>query len=343
MTSIQNILGRYAPAIEQAIQDALVDAPPFVAGVIRYHFGWVNQNFEPMPAESGKMLRPVLCLLVYEELAGSYQPALPAAVAIEMIHNFTLIHDDIEDNDAERRGRPTAWTVWGKPLAINVGDYLYTLAFQTLTRLDTRHFSAEQQLAVLRLVADACLTLTVGQDLDLRFEQLPQVTTSMYLDMVAKKTGALLEAAILSGATLGTSNQQMIDHYRQFAANIGIAFQIQDDILGIWGDSSQTGKSVDNDLRRKKKTLPVLHTLNRTTGARGEQLQALYRSSSPLTAEQVEFVRQCLDQADALPFARQAADDYIEKSYAALNNIKASNQGQTSLEVIAHYLINRER
>lgn len=343
MSSIQNILGRYTPAIEQAIQDTLVDAPPFMAGVIRYHFGWANQNFEPVRFESGKMLRPVLCLLVYEELAGSYQPALPAAAAIEMIHNFTLLHDDIEDNDTERRGRATAWTVWGQPLAINVGDYLYTLAFQTLSQLDAAHFSPEQRLAVHRLVINACLTLTVGQDLDMRFEQLPQVSTNMYLDMVAKKTGALLEASILSGAMLGTSNQQIIEHYRQFAANIGIAFQIQDDILGIWGDSSQTGKSVDNDLRRKKKTLPVLHALNHTAGRRKEQLQALYRTSTPLTDEQVAFVRECLDLADALPFARQAADDHIEKSYAALNNIKASNQGQTSLEAIARYLIHRER
>lgn len=343
MSSIQNILSRYTPAIEQAIQGRLVDVSPFVAGVIRYHFGWANQNFEPMRFESGKMLRPVLCLLVYEELSGSYQPALPAAAAIEMIHNFSLIHDDIEDNDTERRGRPTAWAVWGQPLAINVGDYLYTLAFQTLSQLDATHFSPERILAVQRMVTSACLTLTAGQDLDMRFEQMPQVTTAMYLDMVAKKTGALLEASILSGAMLGTSNQQIIDEYHQFAANIGIAFQIQDDILGIWGDSSQTGKSVDNDLRRKKKTLPVLHTLNYTTGSRGEQLQALYRSSDPLTDEHVDFVRQCLDQADALPFARQAADGYIEESYAALNSIKTSNQGQTSLEVIAHYLINRER
>ncbi len=343
MSTIQSILGQYTPAIEQAIQDTLVDAPPFVAGVIRYHFGWANQNFEPMRFESGKMLRPVLCLLVFEELTGSYTPALPAAAAIEMIHNFTLLHDDIEDNDSERRGRPTAWTVWGKPLAINVGDYLYTLAFQTLGQLDDAHFAPETVLAVQRMVTGACLTLTAGQDLDLRFEQLPQVTTAMYLDMVAKKTGALLEASILSGAILGTSNRQTIENYHQFAANIGIAFQIQDDILGIWGDSSQTGKSVDNDLRRKKKTLPVLHTLNHTTGQQAEQLRGLYASAEPLTDEQVAFVRHCLAQADALPFARQAADGYIEQAYAALNNIKASNQGQSRLEIIARYLINRER
>ncbi|GAB4430647.1 MAG: polyprenyl synthetase family protein [Anaerolineae bacterium] len=343
MTPIEQILGRYTPAIEQTIQDALVDASPFVAGVIRYHFGWANQNFEPARSESGKMLRPVLCLLVFEELAGSYQAALPAAAAVEMIHNFSLIHDDIEDNDAERRGRPTAWSVWGKPLAINVGDYLYTLAFQMLTRLDESRFSAATLLAVQRMMTNACLTLTLGQDLDLRFEQLPLVTSAMYLDMVAKKTGALLEASILCGAMLGTSNRQTIDYYHQFAANIGIAFQIQDDILGIWGDSSQTGKSVDNDLRRKKKTLPVLHTLNHIDGAQGEELKSLYLSAEPLTDPQVAFVRRCLEQADALPFARQAADGYIEQAYAALNNIKASNRGQTSLELIASYLINRER
>ena len=343
MSTVQSIISQYTPSIEQAIRKALDDASPFVAGVIGYHFGWADQEFKPVRLESGKMLRPVLCLLVYQELTGRYKPALPVAAAIEMIHNFSLIHDDIEDNDTERRGRPTAWAVWGKPLAINVGDYLYTLAFQMLSRLDSAHFPLERIVAIQRLVTDSCLMLTAGQDLDLRFEQLPQVTTDMYLDMVYKKTGALLEAAILSGAVLGTSNQEVIEHYRQFAKNIGIAFQIQDDILGIWGNSQQTGKSADNDIRRKKKTLPILHTLSEITGSRGKTLQKLYASNSPLTDDQVEFVRSCLDEAQALPFAQQTANRYIEDAYTALNRINAHNQAQSSLETIARYLINRTR
>ncbi len=117
-TNINQTLQKYIPAIEQAIKDALAPAPPFMHGVISYHFGWANQNFEPANFDSGKRLRPVLCLLVFEALTGSHKQALPVAAAIEMIHNFSLIHDDIEDGDKERRGRPTAWAIWGKPLAL---------------------------------------------------------------------------------------------------------------------------------------------------------------------------------------------------------------------------------
>jgi geranylgeranyl diphosphate synthase type I len=339
LSEIGEILKNYTPAIETYIKNTLADAPEFLGGVVRYHFGWVDQNFQPARTESGKMLRPVICLLVFDALTGSYKNAMPAAAAIEMIHNFTLLHDDIEDNDRERRGRPTAWTVWGKPLAINAGDYLYTLAFQTLFKLDG--FPAERIFAVQRLIADSCLVLTMGQDLDLRFEQSQTVTPAMYIDMVYKKTGALLEASVLAGALLATDDVHIIAGYRQFARNIGIAFQIQDDILGIWGDSAKTGKSTDNDLRRKKKTLPVLYTIEQATGSRLDQLRALYASDQPLTDEQINFVRDSLARVNARDYAQQAADSYIEKAFAGLNDINVATEPQQNLEKIARFLIDR--
>jgi len=342
-SDINNILARYVADIEQSIKNTLTAAPPFIHGVISYHFGWANQNFEPARYDSGKMLRPVLCLLVFEALTGHHRDALPAATSVEMVHNFSLIHDDIEDGDTERRGRPTAWTIWGKPLAINVGDFLYTLAFNTIYQLDSSRFSAEQILAVQRLIIESCLVLTAGQDLDLRFEQNQQVTTAMYLDMVYKKTGALLEAAILAGATLGTTDRTIINHYRNFAHNIGIAFQVRDDILGIWGDTSQTGKSADNDLRRKKKTLPVIYLLNKADGERQARLQSLYATPDPLTDDQVEFVRRNLEWAGAHQYAQNKADGYIEDAFSALNQIKISNQAQAELETIAQFLVQRSR
>ncbi|RMF01390.1 MAG: polyprenyl synthetase family protein [Chloroflexi bacterium] len=343
LSTIHEIIRHYTPHIEQTIRDALNDSPPFLKGVIEYHIGWANQDFRPVRSESGKMLRPVLSLLVFEALTGRFQPALPAAAAIELIHNFTLLHDDIEDNDHVRRGRPTAWTIWGQPLVINAGDYLYTLAFRTLGQLSAEHFSAGQILAVQNLVVTACLELTKGQDLDIRFEQSQTVTTEMYLDMVYKKTGALLEAAILSGAVLGSNDESVIENYRVFARNLGIAFQIQDDMLGIWGDSDRTGKSADNDLRRKKKTLPVLYTLEQTTGARGEQLRQLYAASEPLSDAEIGFVRECLALAGAQSYARQKADATTEAAFSALAQIPISNPAQTNLQAIARFLMNRTR
>jgi geranylgeranyl diphosphate synthase, type I len=343
LSTIENILNNYSLDIENALKTALAGTPPFIAGVTGYHLGWLDQNFAPASSERGKALRPTLCLLVFEALTGSYREVLPLAVALELIHNFTLIHDDIEDNDLERRGRPTAWAIWGKPLAINVGDYLYTLASKSLYELDTARFPLEKIFAVVRLVNGACLALTEGQDLDLRFEQHQEVSPEMYVDMVYKKTGALIEASIVSGAILGTSDPQIVQSYREFAYNLGIAFQVRDDILGIWGDAARTGKSVNNDLRRKKKTLPIIYMLNALAGQRQAELKALYAGAEPLTDDQIEFVRESLDLAKAHAFAQNSADGYIEEAFGALRKIKVSNQAQTELETIARFLVSRSR
>ncbi len=282
-----------------------------------------------------------MSLLVFEALTGDYRPALPAAAALEMIHNFTLIHEDIEDNDLERRGRATVWSIWGQPLAIYAGDYLYTLAFHTLNRLDPAQFPAETRLAVQQMMIETCLELTVGQDMDMRFEQNPAVTTEMYLEMVSKKTGQLLTASILTGAMLGAPDEGVVTGYRVFARNLGLAFQIRDDMLGIWGDAAKTGKSVDNDIRRKKKTLPVLYTLNQLSGPNRDKLHALYAAAGPLPDGEIAFVRQCLAQAEAQSYTHQAAAGYIEAAFAALNRLGIANQAQTELETIARFLVER--
>lgn len=341
MSTIGSILNKYSPDIEQALKEALREAPPFIQGVTGYHLGWLDQNFAPAKLEKGKALRPTLCMLIFEALTGEYKAVLPLAVAIELIHNFSLIHDDIEDNDRERHSRPTAWVIWGKPLAINVGDYLYTLASTCLYQLDSSRFTLDQILTVLRLVNRACLELTTGQDLDLRFEQLQEVSPDMYLDMIYKKTGALIEASIVSGAVLGTSDQEVIRNYREFARNIGLAFQIQDDILGIWGDKAKTGKSADNDLRRKKKTLPVIYMLNHLTGPQQAELKTLYAGPNPLSDDQIELVREGLKAAGAHQFTQSSAAAYIARAFEALDKINVSNQAQTELETIARFLVNR--
>jgi len=341
VSAINQILTKYAAVIDDTIKSLVNEAPPPVQGVISYHFGWVDQNFQPATFQRGKMFRPTICLLVFEAITGRYHEALPAAAAIEIIHNFSLLHDDIEDNDVERRGRPTAWTIWGQARVINIGDYLYSLAYRALCQLDSQKIPADRILAVLRLVNEASIKLTEGQDLDLRFETLPEVSTEMYLDMVFKKTGALIEAAILAGAKLATSDEQLIQNYYDFAHHIGLAFQIRDDILGIWGDSAQTGKSTANDLCKKKKTLPVIYTLAKASGARRDKLQAHYSNQEPLAEAEIEFVRECLEWAEARHYAQGVADDYRRKAFAALDKIGTANQAQVELKTIAEFLINR--
>lgn len=338
MSTIDRILGKYKAEIETTIQEILSDnSPDFMRGVIGYHLGWLDAVFQPTPVRGGKMFRPTITLLVFEALTGGHQKALPAAAAIEMIHNFSLLHDDIEDNDVERRGRPTAWTIWGQPRIINVGDFLYALAFQSLYRLE---FPPEKIVQVGQILAETCLELTKGQEMDLRFESQPVVTTDMYLDMVDKKTGALIEAAITIGASLGSSDKTVIRHYRDFAHHIGIAFQIQDDILGIWGDQAQTGKSTATDLRRKKKTLPVIYTLAQPAPCQ-QQLLDYYSQSAPLSDSQIELMRENLAQTGAYQYAQEIAKNYRQKAFQALDQIDIANQSQTELERLAKFLVDR--
>jgi geranylgeranyl diphosphate synthase type I len=183
--------------------------------------------------------------------------------------------------------------------------------------------------------------LTEGQDLDLRFEQAGAVSVEMYLEMVYKKTGALLEAAIVSGAILGATDREIIANYQEFARNIGVAFQVRDDMLGIWGDSAKTGKSADNDIRRKKRTLPILYMLNKSSGQRRKRVQALYSAPELLSDDQIGYVRESLAQVDAQAYTQQAAQDYIEKSFTALRRVPISNQAQADLELIARFLVDR--
>ena len=341
MPGIDSTLKKYASDIDNTIKALLAETPDFIRGVISYHFGWVDQNFNPANFERGKMIRPTITLLVYEALTGSYKAALPVAASIEIIHNFSLLHDDIEDDDIDRRGRPTAWTIWGKPLVINVGDYLYSLAYKSLYQLDQRKFLVDRIFAVYRLINETCLALTEGQDMDLRFETLEAVSTEMYIDMVYKKTGALVEAAVLAGAKLGTSDETIIQNYYEFARNIGIAFQIRDDILGIWGDMRQTGKSASNDLQRKKKTLPVIYMLNQSSGARRQKLKELYARPQLLSDKEVDIVRESLAFTGAYDYAQQVAGDYQQTAFYAVRNINASNQAQVELEALARFLVER--
>jgi geranylgeranyl diphosphate synthase type I len=342
MSAINHILTKYIEDIDNVLKSLVNEAPYSIRGIVSYHLGWVDQHFQPIDSpQRGKMLRPTISLLVFEAITGRYKEALPAAAAVELIHNFSLLHDDIEDNDVERRGRPTAWTIWGQPRVINVGDYLYSLAYKALDQLDPHQFSPERILAVHRLISEACLKLTEGQDLDLQFETLQNVSSEMYLNMVYKKTGGLIEAAILCGAKLATSDEGIIQNYDEFAHNIGLAFQIRDDVLGIWGDTTKTGKSAITDLRKKKKTLPVIYMLNKSSGARREKLERYYANPEPLSEVEIEFVRECLEWADARNYTQGIADGYREKAFAALDKIGTTNQAQAELKMITEFLIDR--
>lgn len=251
-------------AIESALKEQVsrLDEPrtrEFHA-MLTYHMGWSGPGASP--EATGKRLRPLLMVLVIAGCGEQWLRALPAAAAVELVHNFSLVHDDIQDQSDSRRGRPTVWTQWGQPMGINVGDALFVLANMAWNDL-AEHYTADTVLKAAAILNSTCLDLTRGQFLDMSYEQRRDLTVEDYWPMVTGKTAALLSACCHIGAVLGKADEGAEDAYRSFGHALGLAFQVQDDILGIWGDAALTGKSTASDLIARKKTLPVLFGLSK--------------------------------------------------------------------------------
>src|SRR5512138_2222607 len=253
--------------IEQELQKQIsrLDAPRTKAfhEMLTYHMGWTGEGAGS--EATGKRIRPLLVLLCTAACGADWQSALPAAVAVELVHNFSLVHDDIQDNSDKRRGRPTVWVKWGAPMAINAGDALFVLSNQAIIDLKGS-YPAETVVRAAEILHNTCLDLTRGQYLDMSYEKTNELTVEDYWPMVSGKTAALLSACCHIGALLGGADEPKQDAYRSFGHYLGLAFQAEDDILGIWGNEAVTGKSAANDLIEGKKSLPVLAGL----GANGE-------------------------------------------------------------------------
>jgi geranylgeranyl diphosphate synthase type I len=281
--------------------------------MVRYHLGFDGDSGRP-----GKRMRPLLGLLAYASIAGDHRAALPGAAAVELGHNFSLVHDDIEDGDEERRHRPTVWKVWGVPQAINTGDTLFTLSRIALHRLSDLGFSDAKVLRLMRLYDETCLKLCEGQYIDIwTTEHDETMSVELYFDMIGRKTAALISAAIEAGALLATDDEVVIDRYRRFGWALGLAFQLNDDLLGIWGQERATGKE-PTDLARHKKTLPVIYAFEHAGPSDRTRLERLYQNGTPTEAEVIEAV-EILARLGARDFTRDAARRYRDEALAELD------------------------
>ena len=333
-------MGHWLPQIEEEMRATLAAGDEAVAahyGMMRYHLGWADEDFQSQTYSSGKRLRPILCLLACSEAGGEPAQALPAAAGIELLHNFSLIHDDIEDRDEIRRHRPTVWTVWGMPQAINVGDGMYTLAFLAFHRLSARGVRPEIALAALTIFTETCLALTEGQYLDMSFETRTHVTVAEYLRMIQGKTAALVGASVAIGALIGGADASQGTDLMQFGQATGLAFQIQDDILGIWGDSEVTGKAAGNDILRRKKSLPLLYALNHPVV--GEQLQDLF--ADDISPDQLPVITSLLEQAGTREFAATEMRKQHELGVEALHSALGDRAASSPLMALSDSLLHR--
>ena len=336
-------MNEYLAALD-AVLRALVVSPDSVYnsyyGMFRYHLGWTDANFVETRTDSGKRIRPLLCLLSCEAVGGNWRTALPVAAAIELVHNFSLIHDDIEDQSDERRGRAAVWKVWGLAQGLNAGDGMFMLARLALDQLG-RHGIPAEKCASVNLEFDATtLALCHGQFLDLGFESRLDVTVDEYLQMIRGKTAALISASTRIGAMLGTEDKATIDAFSRFGENIGLAFQVTDDVLGIWGDPSLTGKSAATDILSKKKSLPAI--LGLSDAQHGAALRAIY-SQPALSPGDVARVLELLDAAQARKESQRRADEFRARALDALEDSGLNNRAMNLLRKIADAMTRRVR
>jgi geranylgeranyl diphosphate synthase type I len=259
-TNTEDIVGQYLVAIEQELRDVLGQQSPAATEfwqMLYYHMGW--DHLDQPHAVRGKRLRPLLTVLCTAAAGGDWYLALPFAASVELLHNFTLAHDDIQDASLLRRGRATVWAKWGTAQAINTGDALFTYAHLAMQR--AVHLPHTTRLAALALLDRTCVALSIGQHLDMAFATRPTVTVEAYMEMIEGKTASLLATAAELGALAASVPEVERARYRAFACHLGLMFQIRDDILGIWGPPATTGKPVGTDISLRKKTLPVIYGL----------------------------------------------------------------------------------
>ena len=343
--SLDLALERYLPQIDAELKECIPGPSADKAayyGMMRYHLGWADEALQPTLQPGGKRIRPMLCLLACWAAGGDPPQALPTACAVELVHSFSLVHDDIQDRSPTRRGRRSVWKIWGVAQAINAGDGLFVLARMAMHKLPERGVPLPLCQAACQALDRACLALCEGQYLDMTFEERPDVRLEEYLGMARRKTAALLAASAELGAIVAGADPRRVDLYRGFGEDLGMAFQIQDDVLGIWGDPQATGKSAATDLRYKKKTLPVLYALDAHGNRGGDpHLRELYLRGEPLGDADVQYAIGALDRVGARQYAEEQAEAYYRRALSSLAEAGAPSQGHVCLLELAASLLGR--
>jgi geranylgeranyl diphosphate synthase type I len=326
---------RYSAAIEDELHRWLEMRPR--VGIhyqmLAYHMGWLDQNLTPTGERGGKRFRPLLCLLSAEAVGGEWQQALPLAAAIEFLHNFSLIHDDIEDHDETRRYRPTLWALWGDPQAINAGDAMLALAGLTALYASTEPVTA---VRLARRLQETALALTEGQHLDMSFERSLDVSVDDYLRMISLKTAALIAFSCEAGAVLGHGTEIQVTALHAFGENLGMAFQIDDDIRGIWSPAEQTGKAQGKDILNRKKTLPILHAFERAQGEMRETLTRYYHQTTAIDPGEIILILDTLSVRSEVEATRQR---YLDRAVAQLRQAALAEHSVEQLATLASALV----
>ncbi len=345
------VLGRARELVAPALRSAIANLSPELRSVAEYHLGWVDAAGQPIGGDGGKGVRPALALLSAEAAGAPGWVGVPGGVAVELVHNFSLIHDDLIDNDKERRHRPTVWALFGVGRAVIVGDALVALAQQiVLEPLELAMAAglvASPELAALldgrraaRVVADATAAMIAGQALDMAFESVPYVDVERCLAMEAGKTGALFGCAASIGAVLAGAEAPVVSALDRYGMELGLAFQAVDDLLGIWGDPATTGKPTWSDLRARKKSLPVSAALA-GGGGLADELAALL-SEPELDEPAIARIAQLVEACGGRDLAEAEADRRLKGALGALGEVPLAERPCIELAELAHFVVERK-
>jgi geranylgeranyl diphosphate synthase type I len=336
---VERVLSRYRKGVVEAMRAALDRPGVRHIELMRYHLGWRDAEGREMQPAGGKMIRPALCLLSCEAVGGDAARAMPAAAALELLHNFTLIHDDIEDESDTRHGRTTLWRTAGLAPALNAGDGMFVLAQRALLGLADAGVPAERVIDAARTLDDACVALCEGQHADIEFERRPEVTPTEYEAMIAGKTAALMGASMAVGAIAGGADAAVVDALGECGRRLGMAFQVQDDVLGIWGEPEVTGKSAADDIRSRKKSFPVVYALGHLDGELLTELRSIYGSAPD--EEAIGRVLGLLDAAGARAASVAVAERWATSAMDAIAGVELNGDRRRDIEALASFAVHR--
>ncbi|MFI1646336.1 family 2 encapsulin nanocompartment cargo protein polyprenyl transferase [Streptomyces avidinii] len=333
------LLDRTREAVDPQLRRTVESLPGSMRRVAMYHFGWEHEDGSPAAGGAGKAIRPALVLASAQALRGPgawpADEAVRAAAAVELAHNFTLLHDDIIDKDVRRRGRATAWTVFGTPDAIITGDAMMALSLRLLAE-DPHPAAAAASARLAACVIELC----AGQQADCAFERRGDVSLDECLAMATAKTGALLGCACALGALYAGAGPDEVDAMDAFGREAGLAFQLIDDLIGIWGDPGHTGKPAGADLIARKKSLPVVAALTSDTAA-GKELAALY--AGPMTGDDVRRAADAVDRAGGRDWAQAEAADRMGRAVQQLSRAVPDLGAAGGLLALAEFVTRRTR
>jgi geranylgeranyl diphosphate synthase type I len=335
MAATPPALERARRQVEPELRAVVAQLDPDNRAISAYHLGWTDADGTPRTSSGGKAVRPAIALLAAEAVGAAPEIALPAAVAVELVHNFSLIHDDVMDGDTERRHRPTVWALWGIPAAILAGDAMLVLAQDVLLE------AGPHGPAASALLGKAVGELIRGQTEDLAFERRAWVELDECRRMAAGKTGSLLSASARTGALLAGADPAVVEALGRYGDHVGMAFQLVDDVLGIWGDTELTGKPVLSDLRSRKKSLPVAYVLSRRDAVAEEIAAWLAASGHP---DEIELARiaDLLEDTGARSWALAEAEREVALAVEAVESVPLAEPARAELIALTRFLTRRE-